>query len=344
MKLGPRPEGLAERLALAAGRVPVPVLDALFGLLKARALMVGVRLGVFDALADGGLDASALARRLGLDRDALELLLRTLVHADYLVTRAERYALSRLGRRTMRAGGGMDLRGFVRWNYAHWEFVARLDDLMRTGRGVDFHDTLSDPEAWSDYQRAMLELARLDAPVLARHVTVPRGATRLLDVAGSHGLLGAAICRRHPPMRSTILELPAALPHARALAEAEGIGHLVDHRTGDLRRDDFGEGYDVALLANILHHFQPDAIADILGRVRRAVRAGGTIAIWDLERTRRGSPPSEADAVALFFKLSSTAGVYHGSEYAGWLTSAGFSRTRVVRPLLSPGTVLVTGR
>ena len=28
------------------------------------------------------------------------------------------------------------------------------------------------------------------------------------DVAGSHGLLGAAICRRHPPMTSVVLDLP----------------------------------------------------------------------------------------------------------------------------------------
>jgi hypothetical protein len=209
---------------------------------------------------------------------------------------------------------------------------------------VNFHDTLKDPVAWADYQRAMLELARVDAPVLARHVRVPPGSRRLLDVAGAHGLLGAAICRRHPPLRATVIDLASAVPHGRALAKAEGIEHLVEHRIGDLTADDLGEGYDVALLANILHHFAPGRIADILVRVRRAVRAGGTVAIWDLERPLPGSPPSQADAVALFFKLTSTAGVYHGTQYAAWLTSAGFAKTRVVRPIASSGAVLVTGQ
>jgi 2-polyprenyl-3-methyl-5-hydroxy-6-metoxy-1,4-benzoquinol methylase len=172
---------------------------------------------------------------------------------------------------------------------------------------------------------------------------VPRRARRLLDVAGSHGLIGAAICRRHPPMRSTVLDLPAAVEHARALALAEGIGGLVEHRTGDLTMDALGEGYDVALLANILHHFREDRIHDILARVRQAVRPGGTVAIWDIERPLPGSAPSEADAVQLFFKLTSTAGVYHGTQFASWLAAAGFPKTRIVRPFGSSGHVLVTG-
>ena len=80
----------------------------------------------------------------------------------------------------------------------------------------------------------MLETARFDAPVLARHVPVREGATRLLDLGGSHGLMGATLCRKHPPMRSTVLDLAAAIEHARALAAREGIADVVEHRAGDL--------------------------------------------------------------------------------------------------------------
>ena len=344
MKYGPIPENLIERAALMAGKVPVPALDALFSLMKARALMAGVKLGIFDAMREGEHTPGGLARRLELDEDAVEFLLRALVHCDYLTHRGGRFALSSLGRRTMTAGAAMELREFVLWNYSHWNFIEHLEELVRTGRGVDFHETLVDPAAWQHYQRAMLELARLDAPLLARRVSVPRGATRLLDLAGSHGLLGAAICRRHPPMRSTVVELPQAIDHARVIAHEEGIDDLVEHRTGNLLTDDLGHGFDVALLANILHHFRPDQNQHILSRVRRAVRDGGTVAIWDLERPRRGSKPGDGDAVALFFRLTSTASVYPADEYAGWLHAAGFSRVRVVRPALSPGGVLVTGR
>jgi 2-polyprenyl-3-methyl-5-hydroxy-6-metoxy-1,4-benzoquinol methylase len=203
---------------------------------------------------------------------------------------------------------------------------------------------MTDPEAWGHYQKAMLEVARFDAPILARHVPVRKGAARLLDLAGSHGLMGATIARRHPPMRSTVLDLPAAIDHARRLAEREGHGDIVDYRAGDLVKDDLGTGWDVVLLSNILHHFTPDRVGRILGRAHEALAPGGTVAVWELERPSRTKPPSEGDGVALFFRLTSSAAAYSGDEYAQWMKDAGCTRIRIVRPRLRPGTVLVHAR
>jgi cyclopropane fatty-acyl-phospholipid synthase-like methyltransferase len=203
---------------------------------------------------------------------------------------------------------------------------------------------MTDPAQWAAYQRAMLEIARFDAPALAAKVPVRRGARRLLDVAGSHGFLGAAICRRHPPMRSVVLDLPQALDAARELARAEGLGNLVEHRAGDLQTADFGTGIDVVLLSHILHHFGPEPIAAILRRVFACLAAEGTVAIWEMEHPDGAAKAGTGDGVALFFRLTSTASCYSGAEYAAWLTAAGFTRVRVRRPVLSPGNVLVTGR
>ena len=124
-------------------------------------------------------------------------------------------------------------------------------------------------------------------------------------------------------MTSTVLDLPAAVEHARPLAQAEGLGELVEHRTGDLLTGDYGSGWDVVLLSNILHHFQPADIEAIVARAYSATRADGTIAIWELERPRSGSKPNGGDGIALFFRLTSTAGAYSGDEYAAWLQKAG---------------------
>jgi hypothetical protein len=51
MQYGAIPESLVERLALAAGLVPVPMMDTMFGMLKSRFVMAAVKLGIFDALA-----------------------------------------------------------------------------------------------------------------------------------------------------------------------------------------------------------------------------------------------------------------------------------------------------
>ena len=68
------------------------------------------------------------------------------------------------------------------------------------------------------------------------------------------------------------------------------------------------------------------------------------MAIWEIEAPRSGSRVTSGDGVALFFRLVSTAGAYHGNQYADWLRQAGFERIRVARPALSPGNVLVSAR
>ncbi|HXG89438.1 MAG TPA: methyltransferase [Vicinamibacterales bacterium] len=344
MQYGAIPTSIAERIALAAGLVPIPILDTVFAMMKARCLMAGVRLGVFEALQQESRTPESLATALRLDASCLELLLRSLVYCHYLVVDGDRFALSSLGRATMVEGAAKDLTGFVQWNYTQWEFAGHLESLVRTGEGLDFHSTLNDSEAWGYYQKAMLEAARFDAPVLAKHVPVRRGATRLLDLAGSHGLMGAALCRKHPPMRSTVIDLPAAVDHARALAEREGITGLVDHRPGDLLHENLGTDWDVTLLSNILHHFKPGDIAQVLARVHAALTPSGTVAIWEIERPNQEAKPSEGDGVALFFRLTSSASAYSGEEYAGWLANAGFRQVKVRRPRLRPGTVLLHAR
>jgi len=344
VKFGVIPTSLIERLALWTGKVPVPVLDALVGPLKARCLMAATTTGVFEAMRDGTHTVRDLASRCQVDATALELLLRSLVVFDYAAQHGDGFALSALARRTVLHDSPQSLVGYIAFNYSQWRFMEGLEVLLRSGRGVDFHRTMESPEEWRAYQRAMLEFARFDAPVLAARVPVPAGARDLLDLGGSHGLMGAAICRRHPPLRSTVLDLPQAIVHARPLAAGERLDDVVTHQVGDLLHSDLGRDRDVVLLSQILHHFTPEVIAAVLRRVHRAARAGGVVAIWEMEAPKSGTPAGSGDVPALYFRLTSTSGAFHGDDYATWLRDAGFEGIRIARPALSPGNVLVTGR
>ena len=344
MKYGVTASNIFERIALWAGKVPIPMLDSLYSIMKVRSLMAAVKMGIFEALRDGPLDAEEVARRCRLDAECTESLLRLLAATEYIEHRDGRFSLSGLSRNTLIAGSEHEMYGYVLWNYAQWDMVATMENLLRTGRGIDFHQTLDDPDAWANYQRGMMEVARYSASVVADRVPVRPGALRLLDIAGSHGLFGAAICRKHPPMKSIVLDLPVALEHASELARAEKIDDVVEHRAGDILTADYGRDNDVVLLSNILHHFTEEVNIGIIRRAFDSLSAQGTVAIWEIEAPERGSKPSVGDGAALFFRLTSNARCYHGNEYSQWLGRAGFTGVRVLRPALSPGSVLVIGR
>lgn len=345
MRYAIQPRGVTEHLALWLGLAPVVAIDVLIPLLQVRAVMAGVRLGVFEALREP-CTAAQLAQACRLDPRCSELLLRVLSSSRYVRKRGARYALSNLAKRTLLRGAPGELCGYVELNYAQWRWIEHLEETLRSGGGIDLHAALpAGSQAWSAYQRAMLELARPVATLLAKLVPVRSGARRLLDVGGSHGLLGAAICRAHPPLRSTVLELEAALPEARRLAHEEGLSDLVTHRAGDVASGALDQDVDVVLLANILHHLPPATRTDVVQRAFDALAAGGRIAIWETEAAPASSKPElSRDAIALYFQLTSSAPALTGEELRRLLLQSGFADIRLIRPWQARGRVLLHAR
>src|SRR4051812_30902554 len=84
MKLKVAPENPIERVALALGLPPVTLMDTHISFLRARAIMTGVKLGVFDALRDGPLDADAVAAKCGTAPFGTAKLLNALTGSGYL--------------------------------------------------------------------------------------------------------------------------------------------------------------------------------------------------------------------------------------------------------------------
>ena len=81
MKVGVIPENPMERLGLALGVIPTPLIENMMAMLLARTVMVGTKLGVFEALADGSLTAPDVADRCAAHPGATIKLLNALVGA-----------------------------------------------------------------------------------------------------------------------------------------------------------------------------------------------------------------------------------------------------------------------
>ncbi|MGD9891434.1 MAG: methyltransferase [Dehalococcoidia bacterium] len=343
MRYGIIPQTPEEEQVFGPGSPLVPAIDLTMPMLQTRSIMAAVRLGLFEALRDRPRTASEIATDLNLDAISVELVLRVLCSTGYVTTTGPRYDLTPRARSSLIRGAVVPFVGLAEFNYSQWDMTSQLEQVVRTGDGIDFHGTEKDPAAWAAYQRAMLEFAGFEAPLVAPLVPVKDGARRMLEIGGAHGLIGAEVCRLHPELTSVVLDLPPAVEHARGLAREAGIDNVVTHRAGNALTDDLGTDYDAILCTNVLHHFSATQNTDLIQRARQALTPGGTIAIVEGEQPAPDDPPDLfIDGFTLLFRIMSTSRCWTAEEYTGWLNAAGCTDIRVERP--APGYIVISGR
>jgi ubiquinone/menaquinone biosynthesis C-methylase UbiE len=343
MRVGVIPESLLERIGLATGLAPVPLAEGLFSFLLARTVMVGTRLGVFEALAKGPLPATAVAKACATDALATERLLHALTGCRYLSvsepaegTDAE-YALTKTARKWLLADAKGSCRDRMLLQFLEWDWFEHAEDYVRTGAPLDAFAQLS-RDGWGLYQRGMRAGVEPLARELARRVRLTGKPTRMLDIGGGHGHYSVAFCRRHESLSATILELPDAIPHAAPILAHEGMGERVIHRAGDALHDDLGDGeHDLVLLASVLHHFDDDECRALMTRVARALKPGGVVAVFDVFRRGPYAAPGQVGGLLdLFLATISPAGTRAPAELASFQRAAGLVPRRALRLRIAP--------
>lgn len=345
MRVGIIAETLLERLALALGKIPEPIVEVFPPLVLARSIMAATRLGVFEALAGGPLSLDALAAACQTEPRATAALLATLASADYVAETRNGWRLAPKAERWLRKGSPADLSAYLTYNYLQWDWLGDLERFIQTGQPLAFHERLSEAD-WRQYERGMAVIARLVLPEVVWRVALPPHATTLLDVGGGHGLAAARFCQRHPQLRATILDLPAALEAAPPLpADLAQAGERVTRQAGDALTADFGAAaWDVIYMANLLHHFDAQQIQELAQHVARALRPGGLWVIQDGVRERRRRSERMSAAIGdLYFALTSASGFWSFGEMADWQAQAGLTPRRPIRLLTAPGQGLQIG-
>jgi 2-polyprenyl-3-methyl-5-hydroxy-6-metoxy-1,4-benzoquinol methylase len=338
VRLGPIPESPVERVVGRLNLAPRPLLDTQIAYTLARVVMVGTKLGVFEALRDGPLAASTVAERCGLDPAGTEKLLFALAGAGYVEERDEGYALAPVARKWLLADSASSLADKMLLQFHEWEWLERAEEYVRTGEPLELHDAITD-EQWPLYQRGMRAVAGAAAQEAARRLLVPRRARDMLDIGGSHGYFSVAVCRRHESLRAVVLDLPEAVEHAAPILAAEEMGDRVVHRAGDALTDDLGaDAYDVVLIAQLVHHFSEEQNHALAGRVARALRPGGVYAILDSFRSPTARNAGQTGALLdFYFALTSQSGTWSPEEMAEWQRGAGLEPRRPIRFRTVPG-------
>jgi len=345
MKLTVTAENPLERVALASGVVPVPLMETHLSFLRARAIMVATKLGIFDALAAAPSTAADVAGRCETTPRATEALLNALVGCGYLRFAHGRYRLAPRARTWLTRDAPRSIRDKILFEFTEWTLVEGIEDYVRSGRPHEIHASDSDQQ-WALYQGAMRALSALGAAEVVRRTPIPRGAMRMLDIGGAHGYLSVALCRRYAQLSAVVLDLPAAVKHAAPILVREGMGSRVVHRAGDARRDDLGdEAWDVVFVSLLLHHLDEAANRDLLRRIARALRPGGVCVVLELVRPSSPNDVGQVGALLdLYYALTSASGTWSIAEIAGWQKAAGLRPLRPIRLRTTPGAAEIVAR
>jgi SAM-dependent methyltransferase len=338
MKIGAIAENLMERIALFGNLAPTPLIETQIAFTTARAIMAAAELGIFEALGSGDKSADEIAASCHTDRKATRQLLNCLVGIGYARFQRGKYGMMATQRKWLLRDSPASLTAKLSFQLLEWDLVGQLENFVRTGKSLDLHTRMS-PEQWRIYQDGMRSIASGRAAELARRLPVPQGATRLLDIGGSHGLYSIELCRLYPGLTSTIMELPGAIDRASEIAAREGLGERVKFRAGDALSEEFGEAsFDVVMINNLVHHFSPEQNTALAKRVARALTPAGVYVISDFLRASSpgmgGGVPAVMD---LYFALTSASGTWSVEEISGWQRAAGLSPIKPILLKSSPG-------
>ena len=344
MKVGARPENLLERLGLALNLAPVPLVDTQIAFNAARAIMSAAKLGIFDAIAERACTAGEVAARCQTHPRATQQLLDCLVGIDYAAWSDGKYTLPRRMRKWLTRSSKHSVVDKLVFQITEWQWMTRLDDFVKTGQPLAFHQHMSSGE-WQQYQDGMRDLAATFSVEVAKKLPVPSQATRMLDIGGSHGLYSIELCKKHPSMMSTILELPGAIDRASQIVAQQGLGDRVKHLAGNALTDELGEAqWDVVFISNVVHHFTVDENERLAAKVHRALKPGGIYAVGEFIRSDK---PGQGGAIAatsdLYFALTSASGCWSVPEISGWMRKAGLKVDKPIKYLV-PGYQTILGK
>ncbi|MER5642996.1 methyltransferase [Streptosporangium sp. NPDC002524] len=310
------------RRYLESGEAPGPHLDVI-GAMSAHAAAAGLRLGLFEALADGPRDLPELAAGLGADRDGLRVLLGALAATGYVTSEPGGYALTAVSRPLL-GGYGNTL---LFWQEVLAGLWGGLEESVRSGRrGADFYAWLAGrPEVLARFQRLLQDQAGWLAEEIAAVVPLPRGASRLLDLGGGHARYSIAYCRDRPELGATVVDLPSGLDAGRSAVASAGMDDRVILLPGDILGDLPYRDQDAVLLFNLLHGFGEEQASALLRAAARTLRPGGVVLVLDRDPGHPGDAAMRAFTPLFELNLHHTQGgrLYSPETITRWLAEAG---------------------
>jgi 2-polyprenyl-3-methyl-5-hydroxy-6-metoxy-1,4-benzoquinol methylase len=298
-------------------------------------MKAAIELDLFSAIGEGHNTASQIAVHCDASERGTRILCDYLTMIGFLTKQGNQYGLTQdsevfLDRRSPAyMGGAIE---FLVSDQIKEGFKHLTEAVRNGGTAVPDSGTLA-PEhpVWVKFARAMAPMMRPAAQAIAQLIDPDANRKlKVLDIAASHGLFGLAFATRNPQAEIVGVDWANVLELSKENAKAAGVADR--HRTiaGSAFDVDYGTGYDVVLLTNFLHHFDPPTNEKLLRRVHAVLAEGGrAVTLEFVPNEDRVSPLGVAGFSLTMLAGTPSGDAYTFAEFDRMFKNAGFAKNEL---------------
>jgi SAM-dependent methyltransferase len=298
------------------------------GFMRSQILFVAHEAGVFPLLEEAR-TAEEVARRVSRPPRTTRMLLDALVALEFVEKTSGRYRNREIASVCLVPGQPGYQGNYLRHQHGAWDAWSRLDEALRTGESVRMEQERT-PEQLRHFILAMAEIGRSSAAQMTAALDLSR-YRHMLDVGGGPGTYPIVFLQKNPDLRSTLIDRPPVIEIAREQVQAAGLESRFDYIPGDFLETDFGHGYDLILISNVIHMLGEEPNRKLVRKSFDALEPGGTLLIKDFLTNEDRSGPPFSLIFALHMLVNTGQGdTYPAEEVAAWTNEAGFEPGHVV--------------
>jgi ubiquinone/menaquinone biosynthesis C-methylase UbiE len=302
---------------------------------RSEAMKAAIELEVFTAIGEGNKTAADIAKRIGAAERGVRILCDNLAIMGFLFKNDDGYGLTQdssvfLDKRSPTYIGSAT--EFLLSPMLTEGFQSLAEAVRKGGTAVSEEGTVSpNNPIWVKFARGMAGMMMLPAQQIAR-LADPQAdkPLKVLDIAAGHGMFGIAFAKNNPKAEITALDWTNVLEVAKENAEKAGVADRYKTIGGSAFEVELGNDYDVILLTNFLHHFDPPTNETLLRKVHAALKENGRAATLEFVPNDDRITPPDTAAFSLIMLAGTRAGdAYTFAELDKMLTNAGFKHSTI---------------
>jgi SAM-dependent methyltransferase len=278
---------------------------------QAFALHAAVKLDIFTLIGTDRLTGEEIAEKLGGDIRGVTTLLNALMALELLEKTGDHFASTPLCSKFLSRESPAYLGHIITHHYHLVDSWHHLDESVLTGKPNRHRSSIRGKEEREAFLMGMFNAAMMQAPQTVKAIDLS-GRKLLLDLGGGPGTWAIHFCLQNPGLRAILFDLPETRPFAQKTIERFGLSNRIRFQGGDYLKDDFGAGYDVAWLSQVLHAEGPEACRALIRKVMSSLLPGGLLLIHEFILNNDMAGP----LMPALFSLNMLCGTEAGRSYS----------------------------